>query len=921
MTDIHKYVEKYEYEYVKKYMPYHSSVRVYLCNDHLSDDAKYLLQQDCEISICSCSYENYNDCNSIEATRDHYLNCRKPPLRFQCDQYIFDIRDFHHLVTSSDTSKDATVQCDVVMIMGHSSASFAEHYNVITALAQMKPTIVAFVGCGEGNARFGPVVNMLHLLSCVCDVTPIVGFYQRRVYVSELQNTSLIVGLRYYVKLIKHFRVTADQPQIRKQIARCAFGLATARASATDPSVFINDSPRVVNFMQKTCNKLNLRLQDIPLSCMQLATCNPLIAGTEHAKIDDKVDTDNFDEWCKKEIKNRNLHELVPLMCEIDLIRPSGETLEKLRSDDASSWKEIDHLQFLIAVLRGHWGMNSSAVIKEWATFHLMEMMKDLQLWLALKDNHKCEYVHPVSVSSFYYNTWRTDNLILMFPRLRVKEFYTARIKDHSEHYLHRYKLCCMCFVLLCDDHFVRLDKNYDIIACTSNPPILDQLYDVTAGGYISTSMCTHKLIRLPHAFPDEPELPWINLYQHCRYIPNCVQLNEENQPWTIANHTYNGPYLDEWYDYTRVEFLLAMGALSDYVNEQIGETVLQESQDAVCTYDENQIEEITKLTQEKRIEIRDELKKLLENKPISELSRKIILDSPLIPACLRKRVIRPTAYCIKKFKNHGEFACFDGRELEKLDDDMSDDDDEPKQKERITFFEMKILLDCDYAIKKKFYDELSTFYKDDHELGISEKEFKDAISKANQSRVSFCRFVFAKFNNPTVPNKITGILFFTDSHYGDTILKFDPQNNHRQCKKCQCSPLKLCSCCRSKMQEITIIQARFQNLLCDNCRDISGQLDRFCNVCKKRLWQEHLNSEDKLCLKCWRKCKNMVKNVKGKSDQEKSKGWPKIPDACRLCQRKMLKSIQFPFKKIGKLTLKYTNDKLNEILLSPCIT
>lgn len=48
--------------------------------------------------------------------------------------------------------------------------------------------------------------------------------------------------------------------------------------------------------------------------------------------------------------------------------------------------KNSDHLQFLVTVLRGHWGKNSLDVIKEWATFHLMEMMSDLQLRLAFAE-------------------------------------------------------------------------------------------------------------------------------------------------------------------------------------------------------------------------------------------------------------------------------------------------------------------------------------------------------------------------------------------------------------------------------------------------------------------------------------------------------------------------------------------------------
>ena len=206
------------------------SFRVYLVDDDLDDCAKNLFKNRRDINICSCSLEDY--CiKSIALAREHHHKCRQSPFistcnQFACNQGNLSLHDFYKL--TSDYEEDATLfNCDVVMILGHSSALFAEDYKLITVLAKMKPTIVAFIGCGEGNTRFGPVVNMARILSCVCgDVTPIVGFYQRRVYVSELQDTNLIVGLQYYAQLLKYFKVTANQPQQtrnwRKQVARCA---------------------------------------------------------------------------------------------------------------------------------------------------------------------------------------------------------------------------------------------------------------------------------------------------------------------------------------------------------------------------------------------------------------------------------------------------------------------------------------------------------------------------------------------------------------------------------------------------------------------------------------------------------------------------------------------------------------------------
>ena len=870
MTDIQKSV-KYNEEYAKEYMAHHrdresrisgNSVqfRIYLFDDNLRDSAKKLLHQFRDITICSCTYKDYNDCKSIAATRDHYLSCCKPRkgVRFTPGNFDIQCRSFHDLM--SDKYIDDASVCDVAIIMGHSSALFAEDYNVISGLAQMNPTVVAFVGCGEGNARFGPVANISHMLSCVCEVTPIVGFYQRRIYLSELQNTSLIIGLRYYAGLIKHFQVTADQPQIRKQIARCTFGLATAQLapSSTDPSVFVNDSPAATSFIQNSYKSL----QDIPLSCMQLAMCNPLVAGSED--IADNKDNSNFDEWCKKEIKSRELHKLVPLMCEIDLIRLAGETLKNLRS---GKWEEIDHLQFLTAVLRGHWGMNSLGVVKEWATFHLMEVMN------------------------------------------------VVKLQDKFS--LHQYKLCCMCFVLLCDDHFVRFDEKYGIIACTSHPcpPVLDRLYDVTAGGYISTSLCIHKLNKLPLPFPDEPELPWVQLYRQCRFIPDFVNLYKDNRSYLISNHdpfntshgqvntsrgrdyhgcghrgrgyhgrghrgrgyhgrgpvnagrgtintgrgivntsrgrghcgsgpvnagrgtvntrrgcgpvnTSCGP-ANMKYEYTRDEFLLAMGALSDYV-KKTEDTLLRESQIVITELenDANPQSErarercIAELSPQQKTDIKDKLSILLQRRELRLLNRKVVLEHPQILAHLRKHVIRPTVFDIGLFFNADglmKYRYFDEDLLQnttetstQIASPVTDEHraeihstavsnevtiDELHQQnvaERITFYKMKVLLDHGYAGIKDIKDEeLIECYQDEPATPIDKNQFDITKQNAEASDswkcVNFCRFVFAKFNNPTVNNEITGILFFTDNHYGHTLINLDQRHRDQLCDRDGC--------------------------------------------------------------------------------------------------------------------------------------
>ena len=74
--------------------------------------------------------------------------------------------------------------------------------------------------------------------------------------------------------------------------------------------------------------------------------------------------------------KKLRLHEIISLICEVKFIKLFEKTLKLMRTGDKSSWENIDPLQFLVAVLQGHWGKNSLTDIKTWAIYHLKEVMK-----------------------------------------------------------------------------------------------------------------------------------------------------------------------------------------------------------------------------------------------------------------------------------------------------------------------------------------------------------------------------------------------------------------------------------------------------------------------------------------------------------------------------------------------------------------
>ena len=538
--------------------------------------------------------------------------------------------------------------------------------------------------------------------------------------------------------------------------------------------------------------------------------------------------------------------------------------------------------------------------------------------------------------------------------------------------------------------------------------PVLDRLYDVTAGGYlISPSLYTHKLNESPLPFPDEPELPWVQLYRQCRFIPDFVNLYKDNRSYSISNHdpfntsrgrgyhgrghrgrdpvnagrgpvntscgrgyhgrghrgsgpvnTSCGP-ANMKYEYTRDEFLLAMGALSDYV-KKTEDTLLRESQIVITELenDANPQSErercIAELSPQQKTDIKDNLSKLLQTKELRLLNRKVILEHPQILAHLRKHVTRPTVFVIKVLTNDdvpedGYMKYFDEDQLSQnitetppssvtdskhrdethsaavsTNEEIVGEPHQQKVAKRITFYEMKVILDYGYAKEKHIeVDELFKCYQNEQATRIDKSRFKDTKDKATTSwkLVNYCRFVFAKFNNPTVKDEITGILFFTDNHYGHTLIEFDEQHVRKMCKDCldkfegKVYLRNLCYPCQYAMQEITISQARLQYMLCEQCWD---KLDKshmadLKDCCRETLRNKDLKREDKLCVACCKKCKSIVK----------SKRWPKIKDACTECQDKMLaqaKKVQFPFKKIGRLTLKYNDDnKLNEILLSEC--
>ena len=140
--------------------------------------------------------------------------------------YNFD--DLSETLDKANSGADIP-HCEVIIILDHCSALLAGEDDLVVALRKTSPVIVAFLGCCGGNTCYGPIVKMSQLLDRDDDkgTKPIIGFYQRRVYVSELRSTSLVIGLQYYMHMCNSSLQPAEDKANYRKIAICAFGLST----------------------------------------------------------------------------------------------------------------------------------------------------------------------------------------------------------------------------------------------------------------------------------------------------------------------------------------------------------------------------------------------------------------------------------------------------------------------------------------------------------------------------------------------------------------------------------------------------------------------------------------------------------------------------------------------------------------------
>ena len=193
---------------------------------------------------------------------------------------------------------------------------------------------------------------------------------------------------------------------------------------------------------------------------------------------------------------------------------------------------------------------------------------------------------------------------------------------------------------------------------------------------------------------------------------------------------------------------------------------------------------------------------------------------------CLnRENTLRELCYHVSKFKNNEE----DFR-IKSFSDDANDIDKTIVEElstyniaiDGVSFIETRLLLDCtknnkkvvkqlqtdsenNKKVKQLLIEKLFDLYRADPAMTPSQtleqalrpvmtplQTLKQTLSQAvdgctneNFHKVSSCRFVFAQFMTKPDSNTITGVLFYTDTHYGENLIDFNEEQLHKINEDC----------------------------------------------------------------------------------------------------------------------------------------
>ena len=270
---------------------------------------------------------------------------------------------------------------DVVVILGHSTVTHVESLriqDIFTAFVQPKPpSLFIFLGCCGGNPRYGPLKKLSLLPEWQGTVF---SFFQRRVYIDELCNSLPVLAIQHYVHLQRENSVSKRKRNINKAFIRAE--IDSRCTNKYDKAFLLNCGEEqtadqiLLDMVKKSAPDISLSFNEIPPSCWHLAMYHKFVAEKNgqgytsciknfideiKAEFTDCIDqlVAKIDEKCKVELKRRKLCDIIKLVDEIQDLKVTGETLALLKDN---KWKEVNHLQFFVALLHG-WILGKKSVL------------------------------------------------------------------------------------------------------------------------------------------------------------------------------------------------------------------------------------------------------------------------------------------------------------------------------------------------------------------------------------------------------------------------------------------------------------------------------------------------------------------------------------------------------------------------------
>jgi len=428
---------------------------------------------------------------------------------------------------------------DVVVILGHSNVFNFGSLNISDILEAVlhprPPSFIVFLGCCGGNPRYGPLKKLSLLPEWQ---NTIFSYFQRRIYKDELCNTIPVLAIQYYLHLETHY-TEINKPLPEKFLLvysiRCAYLDSRYRykgdsARFLNPKYELSPAQEFLEVVKKSTGG-----NAIPLSCWQLAMYHNFILEQHGEKtmrnfisivpyVSRQNAIANIDEICKAALNCQKLYKIIELAHELQSLEVTEETLDLLRNN---KWNEVDHLQFFVAMLQGYWGKNNYDSLLEYATYHLMMVMK----LLAFAEHPDKKILHKYQLCCVGYCSFSPDSYIIAGED--IKEFYLWRGEVPFEitcaiNYRKIISPGELCYFSMSTAQQQKLNLESNLKAFTDSHQhkmkhyingtfecvITEKGYQVVSNDHITKLPCLVQLSVLP---TNEEELPWVDVSVLCR--------------------------------------------------------------------------------------------------------------------------------------------------------------------------------------------------------------------------------------------------------------------------------------------------------------------------------------------------------------------------------------------------------------------